>query len=83
MLCHLRISAHRVPLSVIPVQRSLVLLTALLGLLAHSALSATDFFAFPLLTIGVGTLSITALPLLMTLLFERPFAALEEGDGFK
>ena len=64
-------------------QRSLVLLTAALGLLAASSFSATDFFAFPLLTIGIGTISITAVPLLMTLLFERPFACIEEGDGFK
>ena len=64
-------------------QRSLVLLTALLGLLAFTSFSATDFFAFPLLTIGAGTVSITAVPLLVTLLFERPFAGIEEGDGFK
>ena len=64
-------------------QRSLVLLTALLGLLSFSSFSATDFFEFPLLTTSVGTVSITAVPLLVTLLFERPFAGIEAGDGFK
>ena len=64
-------------------QRSLILLTALLGLLALSSFSATDFFAFPLLTIGAGTASLTAIPLLVALTFERPFAGIENGDGFK
>ena len=64
-------------------QRSLILLTALLGLLAFCSFSATDFLAFPLLTIGAGTASLTAVPLLVTLLLERPFAGIERGDGFK
>ena len=64
-------------------QRSLILLTASVGLLASSSYSATDFVAFPLLTVGVGTLSVTALPLLLTLLFERPFGSIEDGDGFE
>ena len=63
-------------------QRGLILLTALLALLTASSFSATDFFAFPLLTIGVGTTSITAVPLLVTLLFERPFACIKDEDGF-
>ena len=51
-------------------------------MLAASSFSGTDFFAFPLLTIGIGTASITAVPLLVTMLFERPFACIEEEDGF-
>ena len=61
--------------------RSVIVLTGIVCLSEVSSFTATDYLQFPMLTASVGTVSFTAVPMLLYAIFEQPMRDLSTASS--